>query len=199
MADYSLGIFGIDLTKTAPFSLARSPEKLVLGGIDGLYYYDGCLVIIENGMVPQRVMRLKLSADGRGVVAAMPLDVAQPAFSTPTLGAVAGNDLYLIANSQKGLYDKLGVLKNPDALQPTRIFRSNLRFAWDQSGISTSVHELKKGSTLPLPRSSHPTSRKTKTAAATDAGSAAATAPAPGSVNASAVRISAARTIRRAP
>ena len=26
--------------------------ELVLGGIDGLYYYDGCLIIIENGMVP---------------------------------------------------------------------------------------------------------------------------------------------------
>jgi hypothetical protein len=83
MADYALGIFGIDLTKTAPFALSRNPEKLVLGGIDGLYYYDGCLIIIENGMVPQRVMRLKLSDDGRSVVAAMPLDVAQPAFTTP--------------------------------------------------------------------------------------------------------------------
>jgi len=150
MADYSLGIFGIDLTKTTPFVLARNPEKLVLGGIDGLYYYDGCLVIIENGMVPQRVMRLKLSNDGRSVVAAMPLDVAQPAFSMPTLGAIAGSDLYFIANSQKGLYDKFGVLKNPDALQGTRIFRSNLRFAWDQSGISTGVRELKKASGVPL-------------------------------------------------
>jgi sugar lactone lactonase YvrE len=150
MADYALGIFGIDLTKTAPFALSRNPEKLVLGGIDGLYYYDGCLIIIENGMVPQRVMRLKLSEDGRSVVAAMPLDVAQPAFTTPTVGAIAGNDLYFIANSQKGLYDKLGVLKNSDALQATKIFRSNLRFAWDQTGISTGVHELSKSSGVPL-------------------------------------------------
>jgi sugar lactone lactonase YvrE len=153
MADYALGIFGIDLTKTAPFSLSRNPEKLVLGGIDGLYYYDGCLIVIESGMVPQRVMRLKLSDDGRSVVAAMPLDVAQPAFTTPTVGAIAGNDLYFIANSQKGLYDKLGVLKNSDALQATRIFRSNLRFAWDQTGISTGVQELKKASGVPLPPS----------------------------------------------
>ncbi|HET7780415.1 MAG TPA: hypothetical protein VFL07_17875 [Rudaea sp.] len=151
MADYALGIFGIDLTKTAPFALSRNPEKLVLGGIDGLYFYDGCLIIIENGMVPQRVMRLKLSEDGRSVVAAMPLDVAQPAFTTPTRGAIAGNDLYFIANSQKGLYDKLGVLKNSEALQATRIFRSNLSFAWDQSGISTGVHELQKSSGVPLP------------------------------------------------
>jgi sugar lactone lactonase YvrE len=150
LADYALGIFGIDLTKKAPFALARNPEKLALGGIDGVYYYDGCLVIIENGMVPQRVMRLKLTDDGRGVVSAMPLDVAQPAFTTPTLGAIAGNDLYFIANSQKSLYDKLGVLKDAKDLQPTRIYRSNLRFAWDQSGINTSVRELPKSSGAPL-------------------------------------------------
>src|SRR5262249_31945145 len=110
-ADYAMGVFGIDLTKDQPFALGRNPEKLVLGGIVGMYWYDGCLVLIESGMVPQRVMRLKLSADGRSVATVMPIDVAQPAFATPTLGAVIGDELYFIANSQKALYDKYGVLK----------------------------------------------------------------------------------------
>jgi hypothetical protein len=144
IADYSLGIFGIDLTNTKAFSLAHDQEKLVLGGIDGLYYYDGCLVIIESGMVPQRVMRLKLSDDGRGVTSAMPLDVAQKSFTTPTLGAIVGDNIYYIANSQKGLYDRLGVLKEPSKLEPIRIFKSNLRFAWNQSGISTSLSKVPK-------------------------------------------------------
>ena len=144
LADYALGIFGIDLTKTEPFVLAHNPEKLVLGGIDGLYFYDGCLVIIDGGMVPQRVMRLKLAADGRSIESAMPLDVAQPAFSAPTLGAIAGDELYFIANSQKGLYDRYGVLKDPAKLEPTRIYKSNLRFAWDQSGIPTGVSDIAK-------------------------------------------------------
>ena len=78
-------------------------------------------------------------------------------FPEPTLrrstGAVVGSQLYFIANSQKGLYDKLGVLKHSDALQATRIFRPNLRFAWDQTGISTGVQELKKASGIPLPPS----------------------------------------------
>jgi DNA-binding beta-propeller fold protein YncE len=144
-ADYAMAIFGIDLTKDAPFGLGRNPEKLVLGGIVGMYWYDGCLIVIESGMVPQRVMRLKLTEDGRSVKAAMPLDVAQPAFATPTLGAIVGDELYFIANSQKMLYDKFGVLKEPTKLEPTQIFRSNLRFAWDQSGIAGGVSELPKG------------------------------------------------------
>jgi hypothetical protein len=43
------------------------------------------------------------------------------------------------------LYDKFGVLKEPTKLEPTQVFRSNLRFAWDQSGIGTGVSELPKG------------------------------------------------------
>ena len=114
----------------------------MLGGIVGIYFYDGCLVVIESGVVPQRLMRLKLSDDGRGVAAAMPLDVAQPAFAVPTLGAVVGDQIYYIANSQKLLYDKLGVMKDPSKLEATRIFRSNLRFAWDQNGISAGVSSI---------------------------------------------------------
>jgi sugar lactone lactonase YvrE len=148
-ADSSFGIFGMDLTKSEPFVLARNPDKLVLGGIDGLYFYDGCLITIANGMEPQRVMRLKLSADGRGVVSAMPLDVAQPAFTMPTLGAVAGDGLYFIANSQKAMYDQYGVLKDASKLEPVKIFRSNLRFAWDQSGITTGLMPMSRGAPDP--------------------------------------------------
>ena len=144
-ADYAMGVFGIDLAKNEPFGLGRNPEKLVLGGIAGMYYYDHCLIVIESGMVPQRVMRLKLSDDGRSVATAMPLDVAQPAFATPTLGAVVGDELYFIANSQRSLYDKFGVLKEPDSLEATHVFRSNLRFAWNQAGITAGLSELPKG------------------------------------------------------
>lgn len=145
-ADYAMGIFGVDLAKGAPFVLGRNPDKLVLGGIVGMYWYDGCLILIESGMVPQRVMRLKLADDGRSVTTVMPLDVAQPAFATPTLGAIAGDNLYFIANSQRLLYDRYGVLKDPSKLEPTRIFKSNLRFAWDQAGVSAGgVSEVPKG------------------------------------------------------
>ncbi|MGH8121831.1 MAG: hypothetical protein ACREPT_03580 [Rudaea sp.] len=138
-ADFSLGIFGMDLTKAAPFELAHNADKLALGGIDGLYWYDGTLVAVQNDMSPQRVMRLKLSADGRSVVNAMPLDVAQPAFTGLAAGAVSGDGLYSIANSQKGLYDRYGVLTEAGKLEPVHIFRSNLRFAWDDKGVGGGV------------------------------------------------------------
>lgn len=138
-ADPALGIFGVDLSKGAPFNPAYNPQKLVLGGIDGLYWYKGTLVAIQGGMVPERVIRLKLSDDGRSIVSVTPLDAAQPAFESPTTGTVAGDDLYFIANSQKRLYSELGVLTDASALAPVRIFRSNMGFAWDDKGTDTST------------------------------------------------------------
>lgn len=136
IADYAMGIFGFDLTKAAAFELGYDPSKLVLGGIDSMYWYDGNLVVVESGMVPRRVLRVKPSDDGHSIVTVMPLDVAQPAFENLGQAAVAGDNLYFVANRQDGLYDDNGVLTDAAKLEATRIFRSNLRFAWGQKGVS---------------------------------------------------------------
>lgn len=136
LADYALGIFGFDLTKSKAFELEYDPTHLVLGGIVGMDWYDGTLSVIEDGMVPKRVMRLKLTPDGRRVDAAVPLDVAQPAFISLGRGTVAGDKLYFVTNRQDALYDKRGVLTAADQLQPTLIFGSNLRFAWGRTGVA---------------------------------------------------------------
>ncbi len=138
-ADYALGIFGADLKSGTGFPLEHETKHLVLGGIEGLYWYAGTLVAIENGMSPNRIIRLSLSADGKSVSKMMPLDVANPAFDIPTYGTIVGNDLYFIANSQKNLYGQYGDLKDKDALQPVRIFRSDLRFAWNEGGIAANI------------------------------------------------------------
>ncbi|MBN8727515.1 MAG: hypothetical protein J0H15_07395 [Xanthomonadales bacterium] len=134
-ADYAMGVLGVDLAGGKGFDLKYDPAKLVLGGIDGLYWYDGTLVAIENGMSPRRVMRLSLSDDGRRVTRAMPLDVANPAFRLPTYGAIDGDGLYFIANSQKNKYDKFGSPRDDAKLEAVNVFRSDLRFAWDEGGV----------------------------------------------------------------
>jgi sugar lactone lactonase YvrE len=138
-ADYQLGLFGVDLSAGKAFDVGYSPETLVLGGIDGVYWYDGALVVIENGMSPKRVMRLKLDKDGRTIVKAMPLEVANAAFGLPTYGTTDGDSLYFVANSQKNDYDAYGVVKDESKLEATRIFKSNMRFAWNEGGIGTSI------------------------------------------------------------
>ena len=95
--------------------------------------YDGSLVVIENGMVPQRVMRLKLAQDGRSVDRAMPLDVAQAGVHAADLGAIAGDATVFHRQQPEELYDTYGVLKDAAKLEPVKIFRANLRFAWDRT------------------------------------------------------------------
>jgi sugar lactone lactonase YvrE len=138
-ADYQLGLFGVDLSAGKAFDIDYSPETLTLGGIDGVYWYDGALVVIENGMSPKRVMRLKLDESGRKIVKAMPLDVNNAAFGLPTYGTTDGNSLYFVANSQKNDYDAYGVLKDESKLEPVRIFKSDMRFAWNEGGIGTQI------------------------------------------------------------
>ncbi|MDR3385508.1 MAG: hypothetical protein P4L92_00530 [Rudaea sp.] len=145
LTDFAMGIFGFDLTKSEPFGVAYNTANMVLGGINDMYWYDGNLVVVEGGMMPSRVMRLKLAADGRSITGAMPLDVAQPAFADLGRGAVAGDNLYFIANRQDALYDDNGVLTDAAELEPVRVFRSNLRFAWDQLGIGGKPTVLEVG------------------------------------------------------
>ena len=136
LSDYAMGVFGLDLTNSQPFELKYDPASLVLGGIDSLAWYEGHLGIVESGMVPKRVMRLKLGDDGQTVQAAMPLDVAQTAFGAFGQAAVAGDKLYFVANREDDLYDANGVLTESGSLEPTTIWRSDLRFAWGQKGVS---------------------------------------------------------------
>jgi len=130
-ADYTLGIFGVDLAAGRAFDLRFDPSKVALGGVDGLAWYDNHLVAVQSGMSPRRVTRLSLGADGRSVIGATVLDSANAHFVLPTNGTIDGDGFYFIANSQKNEYDGYGSPKDASRLKPVEIFRSDLRFGWD--------------------------------------------------------------------
>lgn len=97
-ADYELGITVLDLQDRKAVRLT-GPETLNFGGIEGLEYWNGHLVIVQNGISPQRVMRLKLSADGGSIDEVAPLAIAQPFFDHPSFGALHEGQLWFFANS----------------------------------------------------------------------------------------------------
>ena len=117
IADYEMGIKVINLqSRTTGF--LKVPETLNLGGIEGLFYRDGYLILIQNGIKPQRIMRLKLAEGGTAVSDIAPLAVAQPFFAFPTYGTVVADDLYFFANSH--------ALRDMNKLTPVRVARVNL-------------------------------------------------------------------------
>jgi hypothetical protein len=75
------------------------PETLNLGGISGLMYNAGQLLVLQNGIRPQRLMRLELDASGLNVVATVPLAVALADFDAPSFGVIQGGAVYYFASS----------------------------------------------------------------------------------------------------
>jgi hypothetical protein len=64
-----------------------------------MYLWNNNLVIIQNGIAPQRVLRLGLDASGTQVETVRPLAVAQPEFVFPSYGTLKGEDLVYFAGS----------------------------------------------------------------------------------------------------
>lgn len=99
VADREMGITVIDL-EGQQAGILEVPETLNVGGIDGMYLNNNRLFVIQNGISPQRVMRLQLDPSGTKVTSVAPVAVALPEFDLPSFGAIEGEDLYFFANSQ---------------------------------------------------------------------------------------------------
>lgn len=132
-ADYELGLFGLELASGKPFEVAF-PQNVSLYSIEGLSYWNGWLVAVQAGFPPKRIMRFKLSSDGRSITKHLPLEASREAFGTPTRGTVAGDTYYVIANTQKGKYDAYGLVRSDATLEPVRILASDLAYGFAEAG-----------------------------------------------------------------
>jgi sugar lactone lactonase YvrE len=127
-ADTEYGLFVLNLEKQKAIPVA-APSTLTLFGIDGLYFWKGHLIAIQNAFPPARVMRLKLDESGTRVAASLPLDAGHPELAAPTTGVVDGDALLLIANSQRMQYDRYGLPIDKSKLKGVGIWKSDLAFA----------------------------------------------------------------------
>ncbi|MHB8054745.1 MAG: SMP-30/gluconolactonase/LRE family protein [Candidatus Aminicenantales bacterium] len=116
VADYLKGIFVIDLDSREPALLA-APENAALVGIDGLYYHNGGLIAVQNGVAPHRVIRVILDKSRRKIAGVDILENNHRLFNEPTLGVIVNNIFYYIANSQWNAFDEKGKLAAEDKLQ----------------------------------------------------------------------------------
>lgn len=98
---YDEGI-AVGRTDDARLHMLEAPPGVALGGIDGLYLAGDALVGIQNAIGVPRLVRLSLSGDGRTVERATTLERRHPAHEAPTTGALLGEDLLYLANSQLG-------------------------------------------------------------------------------------------------
>lgn len=122
VADYANGLFVVDAASRDIHHIP-APADSAVQGIDGLYLYKGNLIATQNGVDPKRVLWLKLAADSNRVEEVKVLESGNSAFGEPTLGVIAGNAFYYVANHPT--LDDL--LKNPKIeLKPTIILKLDL-------------------------------------------------------------------------
>ncbi|HEV8598225.1 MAG TPA: hypothetical protein VGQ69_02585 [Gemmatimonadales bacterium] len=126
VADYSHGILAVDLATRKPRLLEVPPRTTALG-IDGLSWYAGTLIGVQNGVTPPRVVRLRLHPAGDRILAIDVLDRHVPLAREATIGTVWGDRYFYVANSQWEQYDDAGRLLPGARLEPLRILELRLR------------------------------------------------------------------------
>lgn len=117
----STGIARVDKASGEPTRLPQ-PDTVVTGGIDGLYWYKGDLIGVQNGPNPGRVVRIALTDKGNRIAGLTVLQSRHhPDFDEPTTGAIANGTLHVIGNSYVGHYQPDGAIKDVGSLKGTAI------------------------------------------------------------------------------
>jgi sugar lactone lactonase YvrE len=117
IADYSKGIFRVDMPSRAITQIKPS-QNVTLLGIDGLYIHGGSLIAIQNGVNPQRVIVIGLNRDKTEALTSRTLEANHTDFFEPTLGVLVDNNFYYVANSQWPLVNEKGVLDKEKLREP---------------------------------------------------------------------------------
>ena len=113
VSDAVMGVFVVDpVAQQAAF--LGGPETLNMGGITGIEYVDGQLVIVQSGIKPQRLMRLKLDPTGSIVDEVSPMAIALEQYDGPGITTIHGDDVYYFANSRStNDADSVTVMQTP--------------------------------------------------------------------------------------
>lgn len=125
VADYLAGLFCVDPVSGDVSALAN-PGGAHLGGLDGLSYYRGDLIGVQNGVSPQRLVRIRLNNAGDAVDAVEALVKNHADWAEPTNGATVGDAFHYVATSNWPAYDRDGGVREDVVRAPVRIMSVDL-------------------------------------------------------------------------
>jgi hypothetical protein len=125
MADYLKGLFVINMRTKVHSVVAPAPRTTMLG-IDGLYSHRGKLIGVQNGVRPNRLVELTLNDRMTEVARFAVIEANNPAFDEPTLGVLARDTLFYVANSQWWAIDEKGKLAADEKLKDPVVLKLKL-------------------------------------------------------------------------
>ena len=98
-----------------------SDVPVLLDGIDGMWRHGDRIVAVQNGARPARIVELAMSPDGRRVTGMRELERAHPTWTEPVGGAIVGDSLVYVANSQWAAFGPGGTLREGAVARPTEL------------------------------------------------------------------------------
>lgn len=120
---HSTGVARVD-TATGKLDKLTPPARQTIAAIDGMYWWRGDLIGIQNITNPGRVIRLKLNTAGTEIAT---VDTLQShhnrAFHEPTTGAIAGDAIYVLGTTQLPRYNDKGEIDSPAPLKEPKVVR----------------------------------------------------------------------------
>jgi hypothetical protein len=99
VAGFAEGITVVDVASRSHHAIAH-PADLCLATIDGLSFYNGSLIAIQNGVMAHRVVRYRLARDLNKIEGFEILDRRNPVYEGITTGTIADGAFYFMANTQ---------------------------------------------------------------------------------------------------
>jgi hypothetical protein len=141
VTDYANGIWRID-SATKSISRLTPPANTTFFGIDGLYSVPGGLLAVQNGVNPQRILRIALSPVGSSLATTSParsgqgptlhgqilsvriLASGRPAMTDLGLGQVFNGRFHFVGNSGWSVFDPAPA--KPPAARTVTIYSTSL-------------------------------------------------------------------------
>lgn len=126
LADYQRGLLRID-PRSGRAEVLGNPTGAELRGIDGLVWWRGQLIGVQNGTRTRRILRIVLDADGRTAVSVTPIEQGHPAWGEPTLAVLDGDTLLYVSDAQWEAWEPGGSRKPGVPMRATPVRRIQLR------------------------------------------------------------------------
>ncbi|MBI5769423.1 MAG: hypothetical protein HZA93_16635 [Verrucomicrobia bacterium] len=125
VADYAGGLLRVDTATRTVRRIDPLPDTTLVG-IDGLVRTPkGELIAVQNGVRPNRVVRLTLDDAAENLVAFTVLESAHLNLPAPSLGCLGpGGDYFLVGNANWNHFDEPGATATPP--RPVPIFKTKL-------------------------------------------------------------------------
>ena len=126
VADYSHGLLRVE-PRTGNVVRVADPPIGTSTGCDGIAWYDGAVIAVQNGVDPPRVARFDLDRSYRRVTRVQTLDRNLALAAEPTGGVIVGDHFIYVGNSQWDEHDENGALARDARLTPARVLSLSLQ------------------------------------------------------------------------